>query len=132
MENIDPFLDYRLAEFMFRVPGTMKIKGGITKNLLRGAMAGILPEDTRSRVKKTGWNAPAHVWFSGKDLGGVMDLVRSRTFRERGIYDLRVVEQVLDEHIAIIAEGRPVENHMMFIWQLLNLETWLTEFKVEL
>jgi asparagine synthase (glutamine-hydrolysing) len=132
MENIDPFLDYRLAEFMFRVPGTMKIKGGITKNLLREAMAGILPEDTRLRVKKTGWNAPAHVWFSGKDLGGVRDLVRSQSFRERGIYDLRAVDRVLDEHVSIVSEGRPVENHMMFIWQLLNLETWLTATQVEL
>lgn len=132
MENVDPFLDHRLIEFMFRVPGTMKIRNGVTKVLLREAMAGILPEDTRLRVKKTGWNAPAHVWFSGDNLGGVRDLVRSRPFRERGIYDLAAVEKILDEHVAIMAERKPVENHMMFIWQLVNLETWLAELRVEL
>jgi asparagine synthase (glutamine-hydrolysing) len=132
MENIDPFLDHRLIEFMFRVPGTMKINRGVTKKLLREAMAGVLPEDTRLRVKKTGWNAPAHIWFSGNDLGGVRDIVRSRAFRERGIYDLKVVDKILEEHADIVRERRPVENHMMFIWQLVNLETWFNELCVEL
>ena len=63
IRQVDPFFDHRLAEFMFRVPGNMKIRDGITKRLLREAMKGILPEETRTRVKKTGWNAPAHVWF---------------------------------------------------------------------
>ena len=29
-------------------------------------MRRILPEKTRKRIKKTGWNAPAHLWFTGK------------------------------------------------------------------
>lgn len=132
MENMDPFLDYRLVEFMFRVPGTLKIRHGVTKVLLRQAMSGILPDDTRLRVKKTGWNAPAHVWFSGVELGGVRDIVRSRRFRERGIYDVQVVDRILDEHVEIVRDGCQAENHMMFIWQLLNLETWLDELKVEI
>ena len=32
-------------EFMFRVPGAMKIRDGVTKRLLRDAMTGILPEE---------------------------------------------------------------------------------------
>ena len=60
---------------MFRVPGTMKIRDGVTKRLLREAMRGILPEETRTRIKKTGWNAPAHVWFSGAGLERLQDLV---------------------------------------------------------
>lgn len=132
MENVDPFLDHRLVEFMFSVPASLKIRDGVTKFLLRRAMHGILPEDTRTRVKKTGWNAPAHVWFSGPELGGVRDLVQSRRFRERGVYNLREVERVLAEHEKIVREGSVAENHMMFIWQLVNLETWLSEFKVEL
>ncbi len=27
------------------------------------AMKNILPNETRARIKKTGWNAPAHRWF---------------------------------------------------------------------
>jgi asparagine synthase (glutamine-hydrolysing) len=125
-ERLDPFLDHRLVEFMFRVPGHHKIRDGITKRLLRTAMTGILPDETRLRVKKTGWNAPAHIWFTGRGLGSIRDLVASRAFRERGIYNVGEVERLIDAHAEAVADSRPRDNHMMFLWQLLNLEIWMT------
>lgn len=123
--NVDPFYDHRLVEFMFRAPGTFKIREGVTKVLLREAMRGTLPEATRTRVKKTGWNAPAHIWFTGKQADRLREMIGSPSFKAAEIYDVREVARLLDEHCAIVASGRPVENHMMFFWQLLNLETWL-------
>ena len=102
----------------------MKIRDGITKRLLREAMRGVLPEETRTRIKKTGWNAPAHVWFSGRGLAQLRDLVASRAFRERGIYDLPTIDRLIDEHATMTAPGS-ASDHMMFLWQLVNLETWL-------
>lgn len=125
MEAMHPFLDYRLAEFMYRVPNSMKIQDGVTKKLLRHAMRGILPEETRTRVAKTGWNAPAHVWFAGEDGDRLMDMVRGRRFRERGIYDAAAVERLVREHREIVGSGQPKENHMMLLWQVVNLEVWL-------
>jgi asparagine synthase (glutamine-hydrolysing) len=125
IDHFLPFLDHRLVEFMFRVPGTMKFRDGVTKYLLRNATRGLLPEDTRTRIKKTGWNAPAHVWFSGAGADELRDIVASQRFRERGIYRPEVVSRLIDEHEAIVQGGRTAENHMMFLWQLLNLELWL-------
>jgi asparagine synthase (glutamine-hydrolysing) len=125
LERYDPLFDHRVVEFMFRVPGTAKIRDGTTKILLRAAMRGLLPEETRTRVKKTGWNAPAHVWFTGLGLAMVRDLVLSRIFRERGIYELAEVDRLINEHAAIVASGEPRDNHAMFLWQLVNLELWL-------
>lgn len=125
LHNHVPFFDHRLVEFMFRVPGEMKIRDGVTKVLLRDAMKGILPEETRTRVKKTGWNAPAHVWFAGKARNTLRDLVHSRAFRERGLYRVEEVLRIMDEHESVVETGAPRENHMMFLWQLVNLETWL-------
>jgi asparagine synthase (glutamine-hydrolysing) len=127
LEHMDPFFDHRLMEFMFRVPGAMKIRDGVTKRLLREAMKGLLPEETRLRIKKTGWNAPAHVWFSGHGLDRILDMVHSRRFRERGVYDAAAVERLIAEHRAIVASDQPRENHMMFLWQLVNLELWFQE-----
>jgi asparagine synthase (glutamine-hydrolysing) len=120
-----PFFDHRLVELMFRVPATMKIRDGVTKHLLRRATAGIVPDETRQRIKKTGWNAPAHVWFTGQGKALVLDLIASRAFVERGVYDIDRVRSIADEHDAIVREKQPVENHMMFLWQLVNLELWL-------
>ena len=125
LDNYVPFFDHRLVEFMFRVPGDMKIRDGVTKTLLRQAMRGILPEETRTRIKKTGWNAPAHIWFSGQGRIPLLDLIHSRTFRERGIYNVGEVRRIADEHEQIVSSGQPGENHMMFFWQLVNLELWL-------
>jgi asparagine synthase (glutamine-hydrolysing) len=125
LDHFLPFLDHRVVEFMFGVAGSLKIRAGVTKHLLREAMRGVLPEETRTRVKKTGWNAPAHVWFSGAGREPLLDLVHSSTFRQRGIYRVREVERIVDEHERLVASAAPVENHMMFLWQLVNLELWL-------
>lgn len=124
LRHYDPFLDHELIEFMFRIPGDLKIRAGITKYLLRQAMRGILPEETCTRIKKTGWNAPAHVWFSGKGLDAIRDLVASQRFRERGLYNIRFLESIIDEHADIVASGLNRENHMMFLWQLINVDAW--------
>jgi len=126
LDHLLPFFDHRLVEFMFRVPGRMKIRNGVTKHLLREAMRGILPDETRTRIKKTGWNAPAHVWFSGPGREPILDLIHSRSFRERGIYHVPVVERIVEEHDRIVSTGALQENHMMFLWQLVNLELWLS------
>jgi asparagine synthase (glutamine-hydrolysing) len=119
-----PFLDKRLVDFMYKVPGSLKIKNGVTKVLLRRAMMGILPEKTRVRVKKTGWNAPAHVWFIGQGANNLRDLVNSDDFRSLGLYRKDVVLDIIDEHENIVRNKIPKENHMMFLWQLLNLIRW--------
>jgi len=124
LDHFLPFFDYRLVEFMFRVKGLLKIREGVTKYLLRKAMIGVLPDETRTRIAKMGWNAPAHLWFSGKRHELLMDLMRSRAFRERGIYNMPMLEDILVEHEHIVSSGAQQENHMMFLWQLINLELW--------
>ncbi len=125
LDNFLPFFDHRLVEFMFGVPGTLKIRNGVAKHLLRAAMRRILPEETRTRIRKTGWNAPAHLWFSGPGRDLLLDLVHSRSFRQRGIYHLPEVERLIREHDQIVSTGAQRENHMSFLWKLVNLELWL-------
>jgi len=48
-------------------------------------------------------------------------------FRERGVYEVSVVEKLVEEHRSIVQSGAVRENHMMFLWQLLNLELWFQE-----
>ena len=125
LDDAFPFFDHRLVDFMFRVPSAMKTRDGVTKQILRKAMRGVLPEATRTRSAKTGWNAPAHIWFSTDLREPLLDLVGSRRWRERGIYRPEVVEHLIREHFEIVSTGDSRENHMMFLWQLVSLESWL-------
>ena len=125
LANCDPFFDHRLAELMFGVGGELKIRDGVTKRLLREATVGILPDETRQRIKKTGWNAPADQWFCGPGRELLYELVNAPDAKAAAVYDLDRVRRLIDEHDEIVASGEPRENHMMFLWQLVNLELWL-------
>jgi asparagine synthase (glutamine-hydrolysing) len=125
IEHHMPFLDHRLVEWAWRVPGRRRIRGGITKLLLRRAMRGLLPRGTLHRVAKSGWNAPAHRWFAGPVRPFMLELLADPRFRQRGVYRASELRRVLDEHRDIVEGGRPVEDHMLFLWQVLNLELWL-------
>lgn len=125
LNNFLPFFDHRLIEFMFKIPNQLKIQNGITKHLLRKATKDILPEDTRNRIKKTGWNAPAHLWFVGKGYDLIQDIIGSKKFQERGIYNIDKVKLLINDHKDITTNKINKDNHMMFFWQLLNLELWL-------
>ena len=46
-----PFCDYRIAEYLYRVPWEMKDHGGYEKGLLRTAAQGLLPEQILWRKK---------------------------------------------------------------------------------
>lgn len=123
-----PFFDFEFFSFAHRIPPQFKTRDGITKVILREAMKGILPESTRTRIKKTGWNAPFHLWMmEGKNKTNLLDLLNSQKFRQRGIYNMSVVNRLLSEHDHIISSGLNQENHMMFFWQLINLELWLSK-----
>ena len=94
-------------------------------DLLREAMRGTLPEPTRTRIKKTGWNAPAHVWFAGANADRLLDVVRSQRIRELDLYDAAEIERLVAEHSAIVTGGPPRDNHMMLLWQVANLTAWV-------
>ena len=95
-------------------------------------MKDILPKNTINRIKKTGWNAPAHVWFGGKYLDVIRDLVSSQTVRNRDIYNIKFIQGIIDEHEYIVENNINKENHMMFLWQFLNVESFFDWVETEL
>ncbi|MDC0398362.1 asparagine synthase-related protein [Alphaproteobacteria bacterium] len=125
ISDFHPFLDYRLFELMGGVPSEQKIRNGITKAFARRAYKGLLPEATRTRITKKGWNAPAHQWFANQGRKNLLDLISSRQFIERGIYNQKELHKVVNQHFKILESGKNIENHMMVIWQIVSLEIWL-------
>lgn len=57
IENRSPFLDSKLAEFMFTVPSEYLIEDGYVKSILRVIGSGLYPDRVRLDKQKKGFNA---------------------------------------------------------------------------
>lgn len=63
VETRNPFLDYRLVDFVFSLPNQYKIRNGWQKWLLREAISE-MPEEIRYRTDKKGFTTPMKSWIS--------------------------------------------------------------------
>lgn len=90
-----PFLDHRIVSFVFSLPWTSKVGGGFTKRILRDAMKGIMPEETRVNRIKIGWNAPMHEWLRGPLHAEMEELKKSGLLDSRSIHKIDVFEKIV-------------------------------------
>ena len=125
LEEYYPFLDWRGFEFILALPGERKIRNGVTESFAREAYKGLLPAATRTRIKKTGWNAPAHQWFAGAGREPLLDLLSSRRFVERGIYNGPALLKLIDAHQDIMDQPRGRQEDMQLRWQIVTREWWV-------
>jgi len=71
IESRQPFMDYRLVEFLNDLPDVYKMHGGWTKYISRIAFNGKLPESITWRKDKMGWPTPLKEWIRGDILDGM-------------------------------------------------------------
>lgn len=99
VENRSPYLDRRLAEFMFTAPSEHLIRDGLPKWPLRALGAGVVHDDVRLEKRKRGFNASIDSLANREDPetcarlladGPIFDLVRREaieTFIKGGMTD---------------------------------------------
>jgi asparagine synthase (glutamine-hydrolysing) len=75
-----PFMDYRLVEFLARVPARYKLAHGTTKYLARYAFNGRLPEKVIWRRDKCGWNSPDNFWLEGEYKSWLENKIKNSAF----------------------------------------------------
>ena len=121
IESRSPFLDYRLVEFAFSLPGRFKVRDGLGKWMIREGMRGILEETVRTRSSKQGLVAPTAHWFRGASQESVREVLASTELAARGLLDQAEVLRRFDAHVA------GAEDHYLEIWQWLNLELWMRQ-----
>ena len=112
-----PFLDHRLAEFAATLPGSMKIKGGRVKHILKEAVKDLLPGDLLARPKE-GFIMPVNEWLLGKLRSYVQATLAPERLVRHGLFRGSAVQTLLDEHYSGLA------NRGNQIWNLLMLQLW--------
>jgi len=122
LEERFPFLDFRVAEFMFRLPWYYKTWQGVSKVLVRKAMRGELPESIISSHRKIGLGVPEGKWVRGPLAGLVQDVAASRSFRERGLWRVARVRRMIERHMS----GKGDMGNL--IWRIIGTELWFRMF----
>jgi asparagine synthase (glutamine-hydrolysing) len=118
-----PFLDYRLVERTLALPPEKIIRNGMTKQILREAMSGILPEKIRCRLDKIGFETPEAEWFRTPLFESyIRDILKSKSFRSRGLIIPETTEKLYQQHL----NGKI--DISKEIWKWINLELWFREF----
>jgi len=117
-----PFLDHRLVEWLAGLPADFKLRQGVTKVLLREAMAGILPEAVRLRSDKMGFVTPEDRWLRVELRPQIEAMLDSDSVRSRPYWRQAALKgwyrRYCDGQLAI----GPV------VWRWINLEGWLRRF----
>ncbi len=117
LEPRAPYLDYRMVDLAFRIPGSLKLRNGVTKSILKKACGSILPEKIIYR-KKQMFTVPIGEWFKSELSPFVNEVLLSDRSLERRIFQPERVREIIREH-----QTEKV-NHTRTIRALLALELW--------
>ncbi len=121
LESRSPFLDPRFAEFMARVPVTLKVRKGQLRYMERRLGERYLPREVLER-KKQGFASPL-MYIMDQEVRTLAPalLLQSELVRD-GYLDGAAVRRMVDEHLA------RRRDHGNRIWLLLSAEVWYRRY----
>ncbi len=126
LESRLPFLDYRLVEFLFRLPHTFKIQNERTKRLLYETVQHLLPPAVVQRKDKMGFATPGQHWLSQPDSASYLThLLASPPDALEGLnHGFRAK---LQSGWLACQQGVPIApSHEAALWRYFTACLWLT------
>ena len=118
LEARAPFLDTALMDYAASLPDDHKLRGRVTKAVLRDAFSDLVPPDIANRAK-TGFGVPLDAWFRTELRDFVRDtLLAPSAALGRYVHTDRV-RLIIDDHLG----GRT--NAGQRLWSLVCFERWL-------
>jgi asparagine synthase (glutamine-hydrolysing) len=117
VEGRVPFLDHELVEFALALPGSLRMRGGVTKYLLRRAAEQWLPHDIIYR-RKIAFGAPVATWLKGRLGHRVESQMEQSELVRCGVLDGEVLQQLLAVHRTERADNAQA------IWALYSVARW--------
>ncbi|MEN8153014.1 MAG: asparagine synthase (glutamine-hydrolyzing) [Acidobacteriota bacterium] len=111
----NPFLDYRVVDYLFKLPESIFFKNGWLKWFLRYSFKDMLPGDILWRKRKQGFPFPAGKW---------LDKNKEILIRFLNEHSNRWV----DNSKVIVDYDNLSEKDPNFLWRIINFQMWLSYF----
>jgi asparagine synthase (glutamine-hydrolysing) len=117
VEIRSPFLDYRLAQFVSTIPGDMKIRNGVVKDILKRTVRPLLPDGIAERPKE-GFVLPVFDWMVDKLKPFSFDTLSEDRLKGHHFFDRRYVKYILDDYYG----GK--KSNAVKVWNLMMFQLW--------
>ena len=117
LESRVPLLDYRVVEFSWRTPVSMKIRDGQGKWLLRQVAYRYVPRELLERPKK-GFSVPVDQWICGPLRDWAEALLDETRLRNEGVFNPAPIRKVWKDHLA------GTRNSNSLLWDVLMYQAW--------
>ncbi|MDE9493189.1 asparagine synthase (glutamine-hydrolyzing) [Xenorhabdus bovienii] len=121
IENRAPFLDYRVIEFAFSIPGDFKLRNNETKYIYKKSVADLIGNDLAYR-KKQMFTVPVGEWFKNELKDLVNELLFSERAKKRNIFNTDYIKRIYKDH----CNGK--KNNTRELRILMALEIWFRKF----
>lgn len=129
LEVRSPFLDYKLAEFVYNLPTEFKMNKGENKIILKDILSEIMPKEFVYR-RKQGFGAPVKEWLRTPKME---NLIKKEFGDEAHIYKFfnkKALKKIINRFYGNGKFGEKIDDSVYYkIWVLLCLELWFKSHK---
>jgi len=116
-----PFLDHRVVELAFNMPGALKLYKGKTKYILKETFKKLLPPGLFRRPK-AGFEVPISRWLKTDLRFLIENYLNEDRIRGQEIFEYGIIEKLIQDHMS----NRTDTSWML--WNLIVFQHWYEEY----
>lgn len=116
-----PFLDHRLVQYVFQIPGNLKLRGRKGKFVLLETFKPILPKMLHNRPK-WGFEIPLSKWLKTDLKFLIEENLSQEKIKKQGIFDFETIEKLTR---ALLSNRSDTSWHL---WNLISFQNWYSRW----